>query len=449
MADSNSLVLLPPRPTAQPLQDPNATKSTRPSDTSDDESFKNKLEKAKKLKAHVPVKKQIVQSPPKPAGAKPTTEASDKTAAAPDPAKKPGKPVQTPDDQLVVTEEKAQTKQPDAQTLPVAEDAVEQLVNKKPAKISKPAGIKSTDPVVPKITAAIQTPVTASAGPSKDVSANAKGVVTPVAIDQGDPSADGNAPGAGGPATASPTAEFGTGKVVTSVKGDPKNASGDQSAAGDASAEGASSAASAAAIAVPGFVDAAAPPDAPAVRLSTQAESPVGDISSAAAGLVSSPTGTAVTNIAGKSAPVVTPQARFVEDNQPKIISSIQGQLMPHGGTMQLRLDPPELGALSVTVHMHDGVMTASFETSNADATKMLSHSLGQLKAGLEAAGVSVDKIHVEQGSKGDAQGDGDPDSKQPAQEQQQQAQQDQQRREMVQRMWRKLAGGDPLDLVA
>ena len=65
---------------------------------------------------------------------------------------------------------------------------------------------------------------------------------------------------------------------------------------------------------------------------------------------------------------------------------------------MHIRLDPPELGALQVSVQMKDGVMTATFQTSNDDATKLLSHSLGQLKHALETQGVSVDKLHVTQG---------------------------------------------------
>ena len=37
---------------------------------------------------------------------------------------------------------------------------------------------------------------------------------------------------------------------------------------------------------------------------------------------------------------------------------------------MHIRLDPPELGALQVTVHMEDGVMSAMFQTSTDDATR-------------------------------------------------------------------------------
>jgi flagellar hook-length control protein FliK len=118
---------------------------------------------------------------------------------------------------------------------------------------------------------------------------------------------------------------------------------------------------------------------------------------------------------------------------------------------MQIRLDPPELGALSIIVRVHEGVMTASFETSNDQATRLLSHSLGQLKASLEAQGVSVGKLHVQQSPRNQQSNDasdehpskenGSPDNP---------AQREQQRREMLRRMWRRLSGAnDPLDLVA
>jgi flagellar hook-length control protein FliK len=116
---------------------------------------------------------------------------------------------------------------------------------------------------------------------------------------------------------------------------------------------------------------------------------------------------------------------------------------------MQLRLDPPELGALQVRVEMRNGVMTASFETSNDQATRLLSHSLGDLRTALEAQGISVQKLQVsqapkEQSSPGEGQRDGSQTSQDTA------GRQEQQRKEMVQRMWRKLMNGqDPVDLVA
>jgi flagellar hook-length control protein FliK len=147
------------------------------------------------------------------------------------------------------------------------------------------------------------------------------------------------------------------------------------------------------------------------------------------------------------------PGEKFIAENHPSIVGSVKTQLLPTGGTMRLRLDPPELGAMQVSVHVKDGVVTASFETSNDQATKMLSHSLGQLKQALESQGVTVGKIHVQQSAKsettGDSSSDAESDSGQ-SKENTSSSQQDEQRRETLRRMWERLSlGGDPLDLVA
>lgn len=140
----------------------------------------------------------------------------------------------------------------------------------------------------------------------------------------------------------------------------------------------------------------------------------------------------------------------FSETNHPKIVSAITGRLLPNGGAMQIRLDPPELGAMQLRVEMRDGVMTASFETSNDQATRLLSHSLGSLRTALEAQGVNVQKLQVTQSPKQHqpSTGDGQKDNSQTPQDTA--SQREQQRKEMVRRMWQKLMGGqDPVDLVA
>jgi len=147
-----------------------------------------------------------------------------------------------------------------------------------------------------------------------------------------------------------------------------------------------------------------------------------------------------------------TPDVRFAQVNTPKIVSGVRGELLPGGGTMHLRLDPPELGDLQISVHLHDGVMTAAFQTSNDQATRLLSHSLGNLKSMLEAQGVSVDKLHVQQGPKsnpGDSRDARDGSGRDPTPEQRQSDRREQQRKEMVQKMWDKLAGKAPVDVVA
>ncbi|MDQ3440970.1 MAG: flagellar hook-length control protein FliK, partial [Planctomycetota bacterium] len=96
-----------------------------------------------------------------------------------------------------------------------------------------------------------------------------------------------------------------------------------------------------------------------------------------------------------------------------------------------------------------DGVMTASFHTSNDDATKLLSHSLSQLKQVLESQGVSVERLQVSQTPK-EQQARNDDPREQPRDQQDDAHRQEQQRKDMLRRMWRRLSNGsDPLDLVA
>ena len=148
------------------------------------------------------------------------------------------------------------------------------------------------------------------------------------------------------------------------------------------------------------------------------------------------------------------PEVRFAEANHGNIVTSMRGELLPNGGSMRIRLDPPQLGALQVTVQIRDGLVTAAFETSSDEATRLLGHSLNHLKSVLESHGVAVDNLQVQQAPReAQAQTAGDDARREQggqSQEQEQSARQEQQRREMLRRMWRRLAGGqDPLDLTA
>lgn len=145
-------------------------------------------------------------------------------------------------------------------------------------------------------------------------------------------------------------------------------------------------------------------------------------------------------------------QAQFTEVNHPTIVSEIQGKMLPDGGAMSLRLNPPELGAMHVRVEVHNGVISASFSAEREQTAKLLSHSLGDLKSSLESQGMTVEKLHVAQAPK-DSSSNQSQSNGQGHTQSQQKADADgkeQQRREMLQRMWKKLMKGqDPLDLMA
>lgn len=144
-------------------------------------------------------------------------------------------------------------------------------------------------------------------------------------------------------------------------------------------------------------------------------------------------------------------EAQFAQANHANIVSDVKTALLPRGGTMQIRLDPPELGALQVNVEVRNGAVNATFQTSNDDATRLLSHSLGQLKTALESQGVTVDKIQVQQSPKNQNARNDTSQQQQPRDDTQaRQNQRDQQRREMLQKMWAKVSGQQmPVDLVA
>jgi flagellar hook-length control protein FliK len=67
-----------------------------------------------------------------------------------------------------------------------------------------------------------------------------------------------------------------------------------------------------------------------------------------------------------------------------------------NGQQMQLHLNPPELGALSVDVSMHDGVLSARIEAQTPNARQILVDNISQLKDSLTQQGVSFDRIDVQ-----------------------------------------------------
>ena len=153
-------------------------------------------------------------------------------------------------------------------------------------------------------------------------------------------------------------------------------------------------------------------------------------------------------------AQAMTNEAKFAEQNVDRMVQSVRTIVTQRGGEMQLKLDPPELGVLQVSLKMTDGVMSATFTTENAQATQALSHSLQQLKNSLEGAGISVDRIQVRQSSESNSASSNNSQQGQDGSQQQRGFEQGQQhredRREQVRQMWRRISMGEvPVDMVA
>jgi flagellar hook-length control protein FliK len=66
------------------------------------------------------------------------------------------------------------------------------------------------------------------------------------------------------------------------------------------------------------------------------------------------------------------------------------------GGTLQLRLSPPELGALRIQLTVKDGVMSAALETDNSNARKVLLDHLPALRDRLAEQNIRIERFDVD-----------------------------------------------------
>jgi flagellar hook-length control protein FliK len=66
------------------------------------------------------------------------------------------------------------------------------------------------------------------------------------------------------------------------------------------------------------------------------------------------------------------------------------------GGTLQLRLSPPELGSLRLELTVKDGVMTAALETETSAARRLLLDHLPALRDRLAEQNIRVERFDVD-----------------------------------------------------
>lgn len=70
--------------------------------------------------------------------------------------------------------------------------------------------------------------------------------------------------------------------------------------------------------------------------------------------------------------------------------------LLQRGGTLIMRLSPPELGSLEVRMRFEAGRVDVLFRASGAEASRLLEGNLGMLRQSLERHGVGVGRLAVE-----------------------------------------------------
>ncbi|MGD9636164.1 MAG: flagellar hook-length control protein FliK [Pirellulales bacterium] len=91
-----------------------------------------------------------------------------------------------------------------------------------------------------------------------------------------------------------------------------------------------------------------------------------------------------------EGAPHVDP-ARFVS----RVARAVQ-TAQERGGPLQLRLSPPELGAMRIELSVHQGALTATIETDNTNAKQLLLDNLAQLRDRLADQNVKIERFDVD-----------------------------------------------------
>lgn len=82
--------------------------------------------------------------------------------------------------------------------------------------------------------------------------------------------------------------------------------------------------------------------------------------------------------------------------NVAQVTRGLQAALHQNGGSITLRLNPPELGLVRVQMQLDAGVVRAELVAQQDSAASLLSRELGQLKQALESQGLTVDKLGVQ-----------------------------------------------------
>ncbi len=93
---------------------------------------------------------------------------------------------------------------------------------------------------------------------------------------------------------------------------------------------------------------------------------------------------------AQESLPAPTP------DPFDQVVLGLKGKLDARTGKAEIRLDPPNLGTVKVSVTLDNGILTAEFHSASSVVRDLLKGNLEQLKTALQSQGVAVDRLAVD-----------------------------------------------------
>lgn len=94
--------------------------------------------------------------------------------------------------------------------------------------------------------------------------------------------------------------------------------------------------------------------------------------------------------------PPPAPESPVDQANLARVVRGMQGAVNQQGGSLTLRLTPPELGTVRIELAMQQGTVTARLHTETDAVRQLLNEHLGQLRAGLERQGLHVERLAVQ-----------------------------------------------------
>jgi flagellar hook-length control protein FliK len=96
--------------------------------------------------------------------------------------------------------------------------------------------------------------------------------------------------------------------------------------------------------------------------------------------------------------PLPVPEQEATQDqaNVARVVRGMQGALNQQGGSVTLRLTPPELGTVRIELALMQGTVNARFHTETESVRQLLTEQLAQLRAGLERQGLNVERLVVQ-----------------------------------------------------
>ena len=82
--------------------------------------------------------------------------------------------------------------------------------------------------------------------------------------------------------------------------------------------------------------------------------------------------------------------------NVARVARGLRNAVQQNGGTINIRLMPPELGVVRIAVTLQSGSVNATFQTDSESVTQLLQSQMTHLRSALQQQGLSIERIEAQ-----------------------------------------------------